>query len=358
MARIIGERPDGRYASEAEMYRFVKEELPDYISAAFNPMIKDEKGNVTAEFDMLLFVPHMGVYILEIKGASGFEYREGNYYYLYQNGNSNAVTAQRRNNELLRQRFALREYLKRMFNISPFVYEFECFPFLSGEGVDKDSLPPGFDPRHVITADNMKDHLRFLHKLIGCTIFDIELKEGLSRENDSEDLTDEDVIKMFYCWDTGANEDYRPSRPPCVFLSYNRNNSVISKEIQQILESLGVRVWRAPKDVPLGEYYLTREMQEIVDCDAFVILLSVPAQKSNEVKIEFEKALEINKPIIPVWVEDIQDSEITDYYREKLTKYQYRIMPRIDYNVIKEIVDTVKKIKKENDEKTDNEDKI
>ncbi|MCR5324799.1 MAG: TIR domain-containing protein [Lachnospiraceae bacterium] len=355
MARIMGERPSDRYPAETAMYKFVKDVLPDYISAAFHPAIKDEKGNISYEFDLLLFVPHMGVYILEIKEACGFQYKDGKYSYLYANGRSREISSDRMNAGLMNQRYALKHYLKRMFNISPFIYEFECFPSMSINNIDKDQLPPEFDLRHVITSNDMKNHLYFLHNLIGCTIFDME-NLHFRFEKDTEDLTDVDIFKLFNFWGYGAIEENRPERPPCVFLSYNRNNNEISKEVQHSLETLGLHVWRAPKDVPLGEYYLDSEMKEITDCDAFVILLSVPAENSEEVKKEFEKALELDKPIIPIWVEDIQDSDITDYYREKLTKYQYRIMPRIDYNVITEISDTVKKLKREKDNKGENTD--
>ena len=59
------------------------------------------------------------------------------------------------------------------------------------------------------------------------------------------------------------------------------------------------------------------------------------------------KALEIGKPILPIWVEDVPENEMNPYYKENLTKYQYRIMPKVHEEIIEEIVASVKKIASE-----------
>ena len=50
---------------------------------------------------------------------------------------------------------------------------------------------------------------------------------------------------------------------------------------------------------------------------------------------------------LPLWVENLPDSEISDYYKSNLTEYQYRIMPKINEEIIDELVEKVKKIKRE-----------
>ena len=57
------------------------------------------------------------------------------------------------------------------------------------------------------------------------------------------------------------------------------------------------------------------------------------------------------RTFINPYIEEVDDSEINDYYKEKLTEYQYRVMPVLDSQVIYEIAETVKSIKKENDKK-------
>ena len=112
MARLIGESPFNH--SEMIMYDFVMRELPDYICASFSPNISLREGEVK-ECDMLLFVPHMGVYILEICGASAFEYSEGEYYYIYKNGRRVNMRERRGGLRLRGVRYQVKEYLKRKF---------------------------------------------------------------------------------------------------------------------------------------------------------------------------------------------------------------------------------------------------
>lgn len=340
MARLIGARPDAKegYALQF-MYHFVMEHLPDYVCASFLPCIPLKDGKIF-ECDMILFIPHMGVYILDIRNVVGFRYENGNYYYVDKSGRMLSNSSSQRINRLAGQRLQIRDYLKEKFNLAPLVYELECFPGIRLENLDRGMIPPDFDLKHVITFEDLMSGLTFFHKLIGCSIF-MQQKVGLDYY---EDLTDKDAHDMFYFWETGVLGSKRPDRPPFVFLSYNRNNAEISKDIQTVLEDRGVYVWRAPKDVPLGQHYLPEEMMAIEECDAFLILLSRPAQNSEEVKKEFVKALEIGKPILPIWVEDVSENEMNPYYKENLTKYQYRIMPKVNEEIVEEIVASVKKI--------------
>lgn len=341
MARIVNEPQVSLSSREEIMVEFVKNRLPDYISVAITPRIS------IMEFDMLIFVPHMGIFILDIKSVTSFAFSDGIYRYLYNDGRSIEASGERRQMGLKRQVYALRDHLKEKFNITPLVYEFECFPMLSLKGIDQKMLPPDFDTRHVITSDDLEDELGFLRKIIDCSI---NQRQYWAKEA-YEDLSDKDVHDIFYFWETGLELPPRPERPPFVFLSYNRMNNEMSKDVQTILEDRHLFVWRAPKDVPAGRDYFLNEMEAIEECDLFLILLSSSAQESEEVRKEFEKAVELNKAIFPVWVEDIKDTDINDYYREHLAKYQYRVMRKIDYDVISEIVATVKKAKKDNDEK-------
>ncbi len=347
MARIIGDCPDNIGIGLRIMYDFIRGKLPDYICASFLPQIKSEKSKNIIECDMLLFVPHMGVYVLDVKGVVGFAMQDNIYHYIYQDGMKMICDVSKRQKRLRTQRESVKEYLKEKFNMTPLVYELECFPALTMSGIDKRLLPPDFDPNHVITKDDLKSRMMFLHKIIGCSIF----MQSHLRDGFFEDLSDKDAHDLFYFWETGVYGAKRPDRPPFVFMSYNQHNAEISLDIQTALEDRGVYVWRAPKDVPIGKHYLPEEMKAIEECDVFLILLSISAQNSPEVKKEFDEALRINKPILPIWVENVSDKEIDSYYREKLVKYQYRMMSKLNEEIVEEIVAMVKQIKMNNDSK-------
>ena len=128
-------------------------------------------------------------------------------------------------------------------------------------------------------------------------------------------------------------------KPPFLFLSYNQFNATVAQEIKEELEHRGIFVWRAPEDVSIGEHYLPEEMDAIEQCDAFMILLSSTSQVSKEVRIEFEKAVELNRKILPIWIEDCKQEE---YYVKALAKYQYRLMTKPDAAILNEITKVVK----------------
>ena len=350
MARIIGGEPHRNEIFLNIMYHFVKEELPDYICASFLPNVNLVESNDVKKSchpDMLIFIPHMGVFLFDVNGFVSWQMESGSFYWVYPNGKKVQISLEKRYKKMQEEEAVVRHYVKERFNITPLVYELECMPLMKIPLEDKYNLPPDFNPQHIVLADDIQNGLTFLHKLMSYCIIEQE-KKG---KDFYEDLTDKDVHDLFYFWDTGLWGAKRPDRPPFVFLSYNQNNNEISKEIQTVLEDRGVYVWRAPKDVPLGKYYLPEEMQAIEECDAFLILLSSPAQRSEEVKKEFDKALEVGKPILPLWVEDVPENEISKYYKERLTECQYRTMTKINLEVVEEIVQAVKAIKAENDKK-------
>ena len=65
MARLIGEKPSSGVS--ALVYDFVMKKLPDYIYAVFEPVF--ELGDERKSCDLILFIPHMGVFILDIYTA-------------------------------------------------------------------------------------------------------------------------------------------------------------------------------------------------------------------------------------------------------------------------------------------------
>ena len=74
MARLIGQRPDESDYALNLMHQFVMEQLPDYICASFFLPLVSKNTNVKYECDMILFIPHMGVFILDISHVSHLGY--------------------------------------------------------------------------------------------------------------------------------------------------------------------------------------------------------------------------------------------------------------------------------------------
>ena len=325
MARLIGKRPT--YPGETEFYDFAMKELPDYVYVMFNVRFPMGK-NMTLGPDALLLVPHIGVFVVEIKAYTNMSVKQDKLVV----GKDKMVDPRTYHLEkLIELRNMTSHYIQEKFHVTPFVYEMHCFPKVNSTPEIKDALARTLGAELFFFADDLVDRDEFLLKLNICRAHMNKMTED---RNQFCDLTDAMAHNMYKHWDTGMDDPARPSKPPFVFLSYNRRNLQVAEEIKAELENRGIFVWKAPEDVPLGEYYLPEEMKAIEACDSFLILLSMSSQDSKEVKKEFDKAVEIKKHIVPI---KIQDMELNDFYEKSLTGIQYKNMYNLDVNVMNEI---------------------
>ncbi|MBR5974770.1 MAG: toll/interleukin-1 receptor domain-containing protein [Clostridiales bacterium] len=335
MARLIGSKP--RTSSERAIYKFVMEQLPDYIYALFSTTIETIQG--PRDCDAILFIPHMGVYVFEIKGARKISVSDDQILI----HDMEDRTKPYRPEKLDALKFAVLRHLRLKFNLLPNIYDIQCFPRINSDPELNRQLTTLYPGETFLFCDHLKDSFTFLQKMHECRIRE---KRLLDKNEPSTidprlfcDLTDQMAYNIFRFWETGMKEPDRPSRPPMLFLSHSSLNAIYAKEITQDIESKGVFVWHATDDIPIGTFYKDKETKAIEDSDAFLILLSSASQISSEVLYEFETARTLGKPILPLWIEDC---EINDYFKENLQEYQYRIMPKLDAKIMDEIVETIK----------------
>jgi len=91
-----------------------------------------------------------------------------------------------------------------------------------------------------------------------------------------------------------------------VFISHGSDNREEANELSAFVESRGVKVWIAPRDVRPGMDY-SEELQAAIEaCAAFVVLVTDMANKSPYVRAETEMAFSNSKPIFPVRLSDIK----------------------------------------------------
>lgn len=248
-------------------------------------------------------------------------------------GNRNCVVEPRpyRPQQLQQLRNITCQHIHKKFHITPFVYEIHCFPNVSGAPEVKEELARTLGSELVFFSDDLTDSDEFMLKLNICRMHMNKIAENRYRFCD---LTDIMAHNMYMYWETGMDDPKRPAKPPFVFLSHKSENKPIADEIKAELENRGIFVWKAPDDVMLSEYYLPEEMAAIEECDSFVILLSLSSMDSNEVRLEFDKAVELNKHIIPL---RIQDVELNEFYKKALAEIQYRDMFKINSVVMNEV---------------------
>jgi hypothetical protein len=91
-----------------------------------------------------------------------------------------------------------------------------------------------------------------------------------------------------------------------VFLSYSTADRPLAETLLRRLESKGVSVWIAPRDIPPGSDYSEAIENALDSSSAVVALISQSANASRHVKAEIEIAFSRGKPLFPVRFQDIQ----------------------------------------------------
>lgn len=105
-----------------------------------------------------------------------------------------------------------------------------------------------------------------------------------------------------------AAERPRESTTGHIFLSHSHKDRPQVDALAADLERHGLKVWMAPRDIPLGGNFMTSTGRAIEDCKAFVVVLSKQSNHSMWVHSETGTAYTLEKQIFPVHLADIAPS--------------------------------------------------
>lgn len=98
------------------------------------------------------------------------------------------------------------------------------------------------------------------------------------------------------------------------FISYNSANKKVATRLKKLLNGSGVETWIAPDDIPVGKKYAKVLNSALKNSACLVLLLSDAAQSSNWVAREVERAINYNKPIVTIRLEDLVLNDEFEFY--------------------------------------------
>lgn len=128
-----------------------------------------------------------------------------------------------------------------------------------------------------------------------------------------------------------------------VLISYSSKDKTIADAVCNQLESCGIRVWIAPRDISPGKSYPTAIVEGIKNCNILVMLFTANSNQSNWVPREIERGVNYGKIILPFKVEEAQpvhgDIELCTCTQHWLDA----ISPPLEANIAR-LVETVKKL--------------
>jgi len=123
-----------------------------------------------------------------------------------------------------------------------------------------------------------------------------------------------------------------------VFISYSSQEWAQAESLVQILESLGISCWIAPRDIPIGSDYIDQIPEGIDECPCFLVLLSPKSQASQWVRMELSQAVDERKCIFPLLLENfsvsrgfkflLRNTQIRPYFEDQNATLQ-EIIARI-----------------------------
>lgn len=101
---------------------------------------------------------------------------------------------------------------------------------------------------------------------------------------------------------------------PDVFVSYSQPDRLPAFEIVSQLESCGVRVWVAPRDIAPSAEWAAEIIEAIGASKIMVLILSSSSNGSPQVRREVERAVHRQIPILPVRIEDVLPTKSMEYF--------------------------------------------
>jgi len=99
-----------------------------------------------------------------------------------------------------------------------------------------------------------------------------------------------------------------------VFISYPHQNKTTADAACVMLEAQGIRCWIAPRDIGLGADWAASIVAAINRCRLMLLIFSASANTSKQVHREVQQALDNEKPVVPLRIENVAPQGPLAYY--------------------------------------------
>jgi hypothetical protein len=98
------------------------------------------------------------------------------------------------------------------------------------------------------------------------------------------------------------------------FISYSSKDKTTADATCATLEARGIRCWMAPRDILPGADWGETIVDAINDARVFVLVFSVNANESSQIKREVERAINRGIPVIPFRIENVLPTKSLEYF--------------------------------------------
>jgi hypothetical protein len=98
------------------------------------------------------------------------------------------------------------------------------------------------------------------------------------------------------------------------FISYSTADKTAADAACAVLEAAGIRCWVAPRDISPGREYAAAIIDAIDRCRVMVLIFSLSANDSPQVRREIERAASKGVAIMPVRIEQVVPTKSMEYF--------------------------------------------
>ena len=112
-----------------------------------------------------------------------------------------------------------------------------------------------------------------------------------------------------------------------IFISYSRKDIAFARLIYQSLQDSGLDTWIDWEGIPVGEQWWTEIRQAIENSNVFMFIISQHSVGSAVCKDEINIALQNNKRVIPIIIDQLAADSINEFIPD-LTKIQWIVFQR------------------------------
>ena len=113
-----------------------------------------------------------------------------------------------------------------------------------------------------------------------------------------------------------------------VFISYSSKDLAVVNVVLGVLRDMNIAYWKAPENIPAGSSYAQEIVSALSNCSLVLVFLSANSQSSQWVEKEIDSAVNYNKKIIPLMIDDKPMNGVFRFYLNNVQMIFYKQDPK------------------------------
>ncbi|MBQ9632116.1 MAG: toll/interleukin-1 receptor domain-containing protein [Lachnospiraceae bacterium] len=123
-----------------------------------------------------------------------------------------------------------------------------------------------------------------------------------------------------------------------VFISYSTRDIAVVNIVLRVLDEMNVKYWKAPEMIPAGSSYAQEIVSAISNCGLVLVFMSANSQSSQWVEKEIDSAVNYNRKIIPLMIDDTPMNSVFRFYLNNVQMIYYPGDPKAAIEELKQHV--------------------